>query len=94
LPDLGAGEALVVAEVEVGLCAVLGNEDLAVLEGAHRAGVDVDVGVELEVGNLDAAGFENRPEGGGGDALAQRGHDTTGNEDVFGHDTGDFWKGE
>ena len=50
--------------------------------------------VELEVGNLDAAGFENRPEGGCSDALAQRGHDTTGNKDVFGHDTGDFWKGE
>ena len=41
------GEALVVAEVEVGLGAVLGDEDLAVLERAHRARVDVDVRVEL-----------------------------------------------
>ena len=30
-------EALVVAQVEVGLGAVLGDEDLAVLERAHRA---------------------------------------------------------
>ena len=40
-------EPLVVPEVEVGLTAVLGDEDLAVLERVHRAGVDVDVRVEL-----------------------------------------------
>ena len=40
-------EALVVAEVEVGLAAVVGDEHLAVLERVHRAGVDVDVRVEL-----------------------------------------------
>ena len=40
-------EALVVAEVEVGLAAVVGDEHLAVLEGVHGAGVDVDVRVEL-----------------------------------------------
>jgi hypothetical protein len=49
------GEALVMAEVEVGLGTVLGDEDLAVLERAHRAGIDVDVGIELEVGDLDPA---------------------------------------
>ena len=32
-----AGEALVVAEIEVGLGAVVGDEDLAVLGGRHRA---------------------------------------------------------
>src|SRR3989304_4098591 len=37
-------EALVMAEVEVGLGAVGGDEDLAVLVGGHRAGVDVAVG--------------------------------------------------
>jgi hypothetical protein len=68
---LGAGEALVVTEIEVGLGTVLGDENLAVLERTHRARVDVDVGVELEVGNLDAAGFQNGPERRGGDALAQ-----------------------
>ncbi len=40
-------EALVVADVEIGLGAVLGDEHLAVLERAHRARVDVDVRVEL-----------------------------------------------
>ena len=40
-------EALVVAEVEIGLGAVVGDEDLAVLVRVHRPGVDVDVRVEL-----------------------------------------------
>ena len=40
-------EALVVAEVEVGLALVVGDEHLTVLERVHRPGVDVDVRVEL-----------------------------------------------
>ena len=40
-------EPLVVPKVEVGLATVLGDVHLAMLEGVHRAGVDVDVGVEL-----------------------------------------------
>ena len=54
-------EALVVAEVEVGLGAVLGDEDLAVLVGRHRARVDVDVRVEL----LQADGRARGPRAGG-----------------------------
>ena len=60
LPILHVGEALVVAEVEVGLGAVVGDEHFAVLERRHRAGIDVDVRVELEVGDADAAGGEDR----------------------------------
>ena len=41
------GEPLVVAQVEVGLAAVVQHVDFAVLVGAHRAGIDVDVRVEL-----------------------------------------------
>ena len=44
-------EPLVVAQVEVGLGAVVGDEDLAVLVRRHRARVDVDVRVELEDGD-------------------------------------------
>ena len=36
-------EPLVVAEIEVGLGAVVGDVDLAVLKRAHRARIDVDV---------------------------------------------------
>ena len=53
---LYVGEALVVAEVEVCLVAVDGDVALAVLVGVERAGVDVDVGVELLDGHAVAAG--------------------------------------
>ena len=42
-----AGETLVMAEIEVGLGAVVGDEHLAVLGRAHRARIDVEIGVEL-----------------------------------------------
>ena len=84
---LGAGDpgdALVVAQVEVGLGAIVGDEDLAVLIGAHRAGVDVEVGVELLHGHAVAALAQEEGEGGRGDALAQATDDAAGDEDVLG----------
>ena len=57
-----AGEALVVAEIEIGLGAVVGHEDLAVLVRRHRAGIDVEVGVELAQPDLVAARLQQRPE--------------------------------
>ena len=73
--ELGVGEALVVAEVEVGFGAVVGDEDLAVLEGRHGAGIDVEVGVELHQVDAEAAGFEQAADGGCGETLAEQ--DTT-----------------
>ena len=78
------GEALVVAEVEVGLRAVLGDEHLAVLERRHRAGVDVDVGVELLQRDLQPAGDQQAADRGRGDALAERRDHAAGDEDVAG----------
>ena len=66
------GEALVVAEVEVGLRAVVGDEDLAVLVRGHRAGVDVEVGIELHGRDTGAPALEHPPDRGGRDALADR----------------------
>ena len=79
--ELEVDEALVVAEVEVGLAAVLGDEDLAVLVGGHGAGVDVEVGVELEDGDGEAAAFEDAPDRGDADPLAQRADHAPGHED-------------
>ena len=76
-------EALVVAEVEVGLVAVLGDEDLAVLERAHRARVHVEVGVGLLHHDLVAACLEEAPERGSRDSLAQGRDDAAGDEDVL-----------
>jgi len=40
-----AGEAFVMAQVEIRFRAVVGYEDLAVLKGAHGARIDIDVGI-------------------------------------------------
>ena len=77
-------EALVVAEVEVGLRAVLGDEHLAVLERAHRARVDVDVRVELLDRHGQPARDQQPAQRGGGDALPECGDDAAGDEDEAG----------
>ena len=59
-------EALVVAEVQVGLCAILGDENFAVLIGVHGAGVDVEIGVEFLDGHRIAARLEEPAQRGGG----------------------------
>ena len=48
-------ETLVVADIEVGFCAIFSDENLTVLEGVHRPGIDVDVGVKLLHGNAQTA---------------------------------------
>ena len=80
-----ADEALVVAEVEVGLGAVVGDVDLAVLERAHGARVHVDVGVQLHHRHAQAARFEDGRERSRRDALAKRGHHAAGHEDQGSH---------
>src|SRR2546423_14363893 len=82
---LHVGEALVMAEIQVCLGAILGDEDLTVLERAHRSRIDVDVRVELEIGDADAAGSKYRGQRRGGDALPQRGDDATGHKNELGH---------
>ena len=64
------GEALVVAEVEVGFGAVVGDEHLAMLEGRHGAGIDVQVGIELHHVDAQAAALKQAADGGGGETLA------------------------
>ena len=78
-------EPLVVAEVEVGLAAVVGDEHLAVLERVHRAGVDVDVRVELLHRDPQAPQLQQAAEGGRGEALAEGAGNASGHEDVLGH---------
>ena len=78
-------ETLVVTEIEIGLGAVLGDEDLAVLIRIHRPRIDVDVGVELLDRDGDAAGLEQSTEARGGDPLAERTHHAAGKEDIFRH---------
>ena len=83
LREVLVDEALVVAEVEVGLGAVVGDEDLAVLVRRHRARIHVDVGIELEDGDGETAALEQSADARGRDALAERRRDPAGHEDVF-----------
>ena len=71
LVGVPAGEALVVTEIEIGLGAVIGDEHLAVLGRRHRAGIDIEVGVELPEPDLIATRLQHRTECGGGQAFAQ-----------------------
>ncbi len=80
----GGGEALVVPEVEIGLGAVVGDVDLAVLERRHRAGVHVQVGIELLEGDAEPARFQERAHRRGGDALAEARDHAAGDENVLG----------
>ena len=81
----GVGEAFVVAEVEVGFGAVVEDVDFAVLVRAHRAGIDVDVGVELLQPDAQAATFEQHADRGAGQPLAERADHAAGHENVLGH---------
>src|SRR5690606_32187419 len=83
-PQVRAGEALVVPEVEIRLASVVGDEHLAVLERVHGARIDVDVRVEFLDHHVEPAGLEDASEGGGSDALAEAGYDAPGDEDVLG----------
>lgn len=78
-----AQEALVVAEVEVGLAAIVEDVCLAVLEGAHGPGVDVQVRIDLDGGDAESATLEHPAHGGDGHALAEAGDDPAGDDDVL-----------
>src|SRR3546814_10907824 len=80
----GVYEALVVAEVQVGLGAVVGDVNLTVLERAHRARVDVDVWIELHHRHAQAARLEDGRQGSRGTALADGGHQAAGDENERG----------
>ena len=85
LAHLGADEPLVVAQIQIGLRTIVGDEDFTMLERTHRAGVDIDVGIELQKGDFEAARFEDRSERGGGNSLAQGRDDAASDEHKLGH---------
>jgi hypothetical protein len=79
------GEAFVMAQVEIGFGPIVEHVDLAVLVGAHGAGIFVDVGVEFLQANPQAAVLEEHADGGAGQALAEGADHAAGDEDVLGH---------
>ena len=59
-----AAEGFDIVIVEVGLCAVVGDEHLAVLKRRHRARIDVEVGVEFPEPHRIAPRLQERPQRG------------------------------
>ncbi len=70
-------------QIQVGFRAVLGDKDLAVLDGVHGAGIDIDVGVELLHGDPKAPGFQEPSERGGGDPFSQSRDDPACDKHIF-----------
>ena len=56
------GEALVMAEIEVGLRSVVQDVDLAVLKWVHRSRIDIEIRIELLENNPQAARLKERAE--------------------------------
>lgn len=81
--EVDVQEPLVVADVQVGLGAVVGDEHLTVLERVHRPRVDVQVRVELLHRDPQAPSLQQRTQAGGRQALAEGRSDTPGDEDPF-----------
>ncbi len=86
LVELDVEEALVVADVEIGLGAVIRDEDLAVLERVHGARIHVQIGIELLHDDAESARSEEVSQAGGREALAERGDDASGDENVLSND--------
>ena len=83
--QFAGSESFVMAEVQVGLGAVIEHVDFAVLVGAHGAGIDVDVRIQLLHSHAEATLFKQHSERGGRQAFAERANDAAGHKDMFGH---------
>lgn len=59
-PGIYAGEALVMAQIQIGLRAVFGDKHLAMLGGVHCAGIDIEVGVKFAQAYFKTARLEQR----------------------------------
>ena len=88
LAQVDVEKALVVADVEVGLGAVVGHEDLTMLERVHRARVDVEVRVKLLHDDTKPARGEQIAQARGRQTLAERRDHATRDEDVLGDAAG------
>ena len=61
---LAMSEALIVTEVEVGLGAIVGDEDFTMLEGRHGSGIDVQVRIELLQRDFQSTALHQAAHGG------------------------------
>ena len=79
-PPGNAGVALVMAEIEIGLGAVIGDEDLAMLIRRHRPRIDIEIRIEFPQAHLEAARLQQRAERRRRKTLAERGDHAAGDK--------------
>ena len=75
-----AGVAFVMAEIEIGLGAVVGDIDLAMLIGTHRPRIDIEIRVELAQTDFESARLQQCAERRCGETLTERGNHAAGDE--------------
>ncbi len=83
LGHAGFQKPFVITQVKVGFRAVLGDENLTVLIGRHRAGIDIDIRIELLHKDFQTAVFQQSSQRRGCDSFAETGHDSAGHKDKF-----------
>ena len=52
------GKAFIVAQIEISFRAVISHKHFAVLKRRHRAGVDVDIRIQLDQRDAKASSFK------------------------------------
>src|SRR5690606_27545347 len=81
------GEALIMAEIQVRLRAIIGDEHLTMLVRRHGTGVNVQIGVELPQPYPVAARLRRRAEGRRSYAFAKGGNHAAGVDAISRHGT-------
>ena len=80
LPRGNAGKAFVMPQIEIGFGPVIGDIDLTVLIRAHRARIDVEIGIELADADFIAARLQQRREACRHQTFAKRGDHAAGDK--------------
>ncbi len=70
-------------EIKVGFRAVIGNENLPVLQGRHFPGIDVNVRVQLLHEHLQTATFKQSSDRRSVNTFPQAGNDASGHKNKF-----------
>src|SRR5690606_29445859 len=78
-----ANESLVMTQIEVSFSAIFSDKDFAVMNRAHGARIDVNVGVKLKNRDFEATRFENCRQRSCSNAFAQRRYHTAGDENII-----------
>src|SRR6056297_2973903 len=78
---------LIMSEIEVGFCPIVGHVNLSVLKRIHGPGIDIDIGIEFQNGHIQPPSLEQGAQGGGRQSLTKGGEDTPCDKNKFGFHT-------